>query len=167
MEAYIFRHGEIEAKGKFIGFTNSKLTRTGQKQNLQTAEVLKRYGVDRIFSSDLQRTFIVGGVKTPAIREINFGTWENMTWNEIQKGFPAEAQEYLENPLEFKFPGGENFQEFEARIFFWVNALEQSPYRKIGIVTHQGVMRLLSRRYLETDFWSAYFAYGEMLKIVA
>ncbi len=52
----------------------------------------------------------------PALREIHFGTWEGLDWQEIEDRFPREADRWLrEFPMQ-SAPGGEAYAEFTARI---------------------------------------------------
>ncbi len=83
-----------------------------------------------------------------AIREVSFGDWEGVAWEEI----PVEAQMRWGNDvLNFKEHNGENFKDLQERIVpFWKDLLaEDSP--KIAVVAHAGVIVALLSYLLEAD----------------
>ncbi|MCK5021834.1 MAG: histidine phosphatase family protein [Candidatus Pacebacteria bacterium] len=165
MELYLFRHGEIEDKNKFIGHTDSELTIKGKKQNLFTKIKIQKIKVDAVFSSNLKRTFIDNAVNVKNINEINFGLWEGLSWYEIEEQFPKLVKNYLNNPLSFHFPNGENFDDFKIRVLYFINNLKENNYKKVALITHKGVIQLLLNHFQNKDFWDIKISYGEMIKL--
>ena len=165
MEFYIFRHGEKEKNGLFIGQTDVELTTKGRKQNQEIAQKIFEFKVEKIFTSDLKRTFIEGGEKQKALREIDFGEWEKLSWSEIEQKYPQKAVDYLADPLHFYFPGGESHERFQKRILQWLKKLKKSNYQRVGIVTHEGVIKIIVNYLRGEDFWNIKVGCGEGLKI--
>jgi len=165
MELYIFRHGEKELDGCFVGQTDVGLTRKGEKQNAGIEKKLLEFKAEKVFTSDLKRTFVGNGIKQEALREINFGSWERLGWDEIEKRYPLQAARYLDHPLRFRFPGGENYQEFKERVINWMTDLTHIHVGRIGIVTHQGVIRTLLCHYNKENFWEIRIKSGEGIKL--
>lgn len=107
---YLIRHGETEWNklGKFQGSTDIALSEDGIKQAFLAAEVLKGK-FDYIYASPLKRAKhtadIIGGASNvitqiePHIKEINFGLWEGLTFEEIKEQYPKEFISWR-NPLE-------------------------------------------------------------------
>ncbi len=83
----------------------------------------------------------------PALREIYFGQWEGLTWQEIEQQDQEYAQRWLAEYPDVPAPGGELFHDFEARIMSEVEALAMlATGRSIVVVTHAGVLRTVLRR---------------------
>lgn len=83
-----------------------------------------------------------------AIREVSFGNWEGLTWEEI----PLAAQKrWGEDVLNFKEHEGENFIDLKARVVpFWKNILHNDE-EKIAVVAHAGVIVALLSHLLQAD----------------
>ncbi len=81
-----------------------------------------------------------------AIREVNFGNWEGLTWDKI----PTELQKEWGNDIEnFKKHGGENFMELRERVVpFWEELLQNNE-EKIAVVAHAGVIVALLSHLLQ------------------
>lgn len=164
MELYIFRHGQKQKTGRYIGWTNVGLTPQGHKQNIKICKILKGIKVNKIYTSDLQRTFIPCGIEQKALREINFGLWEGLTWNQVEKKFPNDISSYFSNPLTFTFPKGESYPDVQKRVIAWLKKLKRRKYSRVGIVTHQGVIRTILYSIQGVDFWKQRIPQGKMVK---
>lgn len=143
---------------RFCGFTDPPLSSDGRQGILELRQKLHQEGerLPRIwYVSDRRRavqTFEImsAGMHAPVVRlveklrEINFGDFENLTWEELPADFQHYYEASLKAPMELKFPGGEAFREFCDRVS--ASALEILSYEldqsDIGVVAHQGSMRL-------------------------
>jgi alpha-ribazole phosphatase/probable phosphoglycerate mutase len=159
MNTLIFiRHGETEMAGRFCGHSDPDLNSAGELQIMCAAEEVAELGVQRIYSSDLMRasqTAIAIGQRIGVpiefrddLREINFGLWEGLSWQEIEDQFPQEASRWMnEFPLHCA-PGGESYAAFTARIDAAILPLLcEAPALTTAIVTHRGVMRYALTRF--------------------
>lgn len=83
-----------------------------------------------------------------AIREVSFGEWEGVPWENI----PVESQKHWGNDvLNFKEHKGENFRDLQERVVpFWKELLEEDTSR-IAVVAHAGVIVALLSYLLEAD----------------
>ena len=169
MNTIVFiRHGETDMTGRFCGQSDPDLNAVGESQVIRLAEQAAMLGIERIYSSDLRRasrTAIaiaqrigVGVGYLPALREIHFGLWEGLNWQEIEDRFPKEADRWLrEFPLQ-SAPGGEVYAEFTARIEAVIAPfLEAAAGKTTAIVTHRGVMRYGLTRFFgfsEEEAWT-------------
>ena len=174
MSTIIFiRHGETDMAGRFCGHSDPELNPVGELQATHAAEEVAQLGIQRIYSSDLRRasrtaTAIaqrtgIGVDFLPALREIHFGLWEGLRWQEIEDRFPEEADRWLrEFPLRAA-PGGEAYAEYTARIEAVIAPLLKATSGKnTAIVTHRGVMRYALTRFFgfaEEDAWKKTAAY--------
>ncbi len=83
-----------------------------------------------------------------AIKEVDFGRWEGLTWEEI----PEELQiKWGNDVLNFKEHGGENFLDLQNRVVpFWKQIL-CSNYERVAVVAHAGVIVALLSHLLDAD----------------
>jgi broad specificity phosphatase PhoE len=76
------------------------------------------------------------------LRECNFGAWEGMSWDAIERRFPEESREYLARPVTFTFPGGESLESMRRRVMGelleFVGGADGPP---VAVVTHSGPIR--------------------------
>jgi alpha-ribazole phosphatase len=153
----LIRHGETDPNKecRYLGHSNPKLNQKGIIQAQKVFDLLREEDIDFILSSDLLRAVetsnIIAGVSnipvitTPALREMNFGDWDSLTFDEIQTRYPVQINQWLEHPDKFRIPGGETAQEVQERVLeAWSSAALQAVGSKtMVIVTHGGPLRLL------------------------
>lgn len=151
-------HSTRQGADRFCGFTDPPLSTRGRSAVLELRQTLLEQDVrlpKAWYVSDRRRaveTFeiMTAGMHAPVLhiseklREINFGDFENLTWEELPADFQRHYEACLRNPMELRFPGGESFREMCERVS--AGALEILAYEgddsSIGIVGHQGSMRL-------------------------
>ncbi len=170
LELFLVRHGETESnlERRYQGWTESPLSALGMRQAEEAAFFFGSRAIDCIFCSDLKRAFntarIIGAgcgvepVATPLLREINFGQWEGMTYEEIKKGWNGEVTRWFDDPFKRSAPGGETVEEVSKRMFAFLNSLAANGprARRIIAVSHGGAIRAMLYRLLNLDrdsFW--------------
>ena len=95
----------------------------------------------QIFSSPLKRCKKVAEslgkpfLVEPLIKEINFGIYEGVPWNDIPRDQLDLWSKDIEN---FHFPQGESYLDLKKRV---KNFLFNTHFENILIVTHAGVIR--------------------------
>ncbi|MGA3011863.1 MAG: histidine phosphatase family protein [Terracidiphilus sp.] len=182
MNTIVFiRHGETDMAGRFCGHSDPDLNPAGASQARCLAEQAAVLGIERIYSSDLRRAsqtamaiaqrIGVDVVYLPALKEIHFGLWEGLNWQEIEERFPGEAERWLrEFPLH-RAPGGESYAEFTARIDSVIAPfLETTAATTTAIVTHRGVMRYALTRLFsisEQEAWEKTAPYCATVVVTA
>ena len=95
-------------------------------------------------------------VLRPALREIHFGQWEGLSWEEIEELDPEYARKWMARYPHLPAPAGESFQAFEARVLEEVNHLLEDVHGPIAVVTHGGVLRVVLRHLCgrsDADAW--------------
>lgn len=93
----------------------ANLTERGRADARRLRERLAGVTVDRVISSPLARAAetaaIVAGraaVETDArLAELDYGAWEGLTVEEIERRFPAEREQYDDDPATYRVGGGE------------------------------------------------------------
>jgi len=170
----LIRHGETCMAGRFCGQSDPELNAAGEREAMNIAERVSKLDIARIYSSDLrrasqtakaiaQRTGVAVECLT-GLREIDFGQWEGLAWQEIEIQFPDEADLWLrEFPLR-SAPGGEAYTAFATRVETAISGvLSKAADRTIAVVTHRGVMRHALTKFFgfaEMEAWKATADYG-------
>lgn len=161
---YLVRHGQV-ADGhtdRYHGHNDVDLSPTGIRQCEALAAYLQDVPLAGLYASDLTRTRqgadIIGQgrgleVQTiPAFREINFGIWEGLTFQEIMARYPEELQQRFADLANYRIPGGESLRDLQARV---LPALQDLRHRHEGqnflIVAHAGINRVILAHALELD----------------
>lgn len=153
---YLVRHGEIQAHNlkAYIGVLDIPLSDNGKKNCRRLTEFFKDISVDRIYCSNLKRTFQTSSViaenrnlsiiKLQELNEINMGSWEGKTFEEIKVKFPLEFESRIKILENFKPPYGESFRECQKRVFGKFKEITMKDNNEnIIIVGHAGVNRVI------------------------
>ena len=150
---YLVRHGESQANisKRFSGITDVELSQLGREQAKEAGKILKDKTIHYIFSSPLKRAkntaeIIADGIGfnkeiiiDKSLTEVNFGIFENLTWEEIVEQYAEESQTWIEFKHKYKFPKGEGYDDIILRISdFFDNVPDNSL-----IATHYGVIQSL------------------------
>ncbi len=136
------RHGETlwNREGRLLGWTDLPLTPEGEAQARALKGLLPPLPA---YSSDLlraRRTAELAGFRpeaTRALREIHFGALEGAPWEALEPAY----KEALLRFQGFHPPGGESLEEFQERIFRFLEGLKAPAL----LFTHGGVVRAALR----------------------
>lgn len=169
MRLILIRHGltDDNLKKRYCGIRDVGINKLGQQKLEEIKNKIRCLNVDTVLSSDSKRSWqtakvIFGNktykiIKNPNLREINFGKWEGLTYNQILKRHPRVYKKWLEDPFAADIPQGEKLPHFILRI---KNELKKIINLKIdktvALVTHAGVMRVILNTLLKIkkqDFW--------------
>ena len=155
MKLILVRHGETNwnVAQRYQGQSNVPLNNVGQWQAQQVAQTLAKQSIEQVISSDLQRAQATARPiavihHTPIQfdsrwRELNFGTWEGLTYAEIMARNADYFQQWVENPMEVAPPAGETLTSYSQRVASAWQQIEQSKARTIVLVAHSGSLQLL------------------------
>lgn len=163
----LIRHGETEfnAESKYCGFSDPPLNSKGIFQSKSLRNKFKEFNIDRVYSSDLKRAYGTAKIvfknhsieKKSEFRELNFGVFEGLKYEEILQRYPKIYREWIDNPLETKIPEGESGRDLIIRIrrqiyHFFTQYLEET----VAIVTHGGSIGVILTDILNCsskNFW--------------
>lgn len=153
----LIRHGEVEEKfqGRFIGKTDAPLSESGRAECRTLRARVAAHAPELFFHSPLRRAVEtlelvrspgVRSVVDPRLREIDFGRWEGLLFDEIARvATPEELRIWAEDPAGMVFPEGESFAAFAARVDAFTRELAEIPVECAAVVTHGGVlMRMIA-----------------------
>jgi len=82
------------------------------------------------------------------LREINFGRWEGMSFEEIAAADPAVVDRWAALDDAFAFPEGEGIKAFQERIRAAAERIAADPAGTVVVFTHGGVIRFLICHFL-------------------
>lgn len=135
MKIYLIRHGRTKANEEklFVGWQDSDLSEKGCLQAEKMALRLQDKKIAALYSSDLIRAVktaeILGKnqgikpIKSSLLREIHFGEWEGLTYEEIMLFYQKEMHKWYKNPLLNSPPGGESLLQVYSRMEKFLNSL--------------------------------------------
>ena len=159
---YLLRHGEVEARYHrvFGGRIDMELSPLGQEQAAHLANYLERVPFDAIYASPMKRVqqtlrqFAERQNKSPRVlpelREVDFGTWTGLSWDDVRARFGVSAFEWLKLLEEGAIHEAEPIDQFRDRIGQAVNhILRESRERTVAVVCHGGVIRMALSLLLE------------------
>ncbi|HFB83678.1 histidine phosphatase family protein [Thermosulfuriphilus ammonigenes] len=151
----LIRHGEVKGPkpGAFHSQQDVPLSLEGQQKMAEIARALKVLNLPCVASSDLSRTTygadLAAGDGTYRLidrdfREIDFGAWSGLTWEEIEELWPGAMKQRLQDPTGYRPPGGESLLDLKERV---VVALERLlagyPGKTVALFAHGGVNRVI------------------------
>jgi len=155
-ELIFIRHAETDMAGTFCGHSNPDLNQAGHLQIKELLKSIRNEDICAVYTSDLRRAhatakaiaemFAVGCHVSAALREINFGQWEGLAWDEIERKDPIYSRRWVTEYPDLPAPGGEILCEFERRALNQVEQLSAEAVRcnrSIAVVTHAGVLRTI------------------------
>lgn len=153
---WLIRHPETHhpARSVCYGSLDVPLSEAGIQHAGAIAQALAGGRFDAIYTSPSQRCMhtaakIASGrscIAQPvdALRELNFGAFEGLSYDEISARSPDLYRDWMERPTETQFPGGEIFSQLSARVLgFTRTVLAQDAARNIVFVTHAGPIRAI------------------------
>ena len=148
----LVRHATAEGKGRFQGQRDVSLTRAGRQELQLLCEKCSQHPVRAVYSSDLRRareTAVAVARKfglevevRPELREMHFGQWEGLSWNQIARRFPRLASLWIAQFPRHAIPGAEPLSQFKKRIAAGVREIVAANRGQCAlVVTHAGVIR--------------------------
>ena len=157
MELICVRHGRTawNAGRRFQGHTDVPLDDEGRAQATALAALLRDDHVDLAVASDLARAVETGRIVLGARdvplrldhdwREMRFGAWEGLTWEQIVALNPVLDAGNETAARDYTPPGGETFEELRGRVRQAVERfVDELPPEGTGLIaTHAGPLHAL------------------------
>ena len=155
MNLYFLRHGETEQNKKkvFYGSLDVGLTEKGRLQAKKASKFFDAINFDKVYTSDRKRTKETAElvledqeftmIHDARINEIDFGEFEGKNYEEIQKRYPKQCEEWKNNWKDFVPPNGESYGQFYKRVQAFFDELLAQNDENVLVVTHGGVIRSL------------------------
>ncbi len=153
-EIFLVRHAQTQwnVERRMQGKCESELTSLGIEQSFLLSLKLSKVNFSAIYSSPSIRSYKTAKIliehrekdifQSDLLREIDFGSWEGRTINDIQVNDTELFFIYKNMPSAFRAPGGETFGEVQERAFKFIDSISEKHFgQKILTVTHGGLIR--------------------------
>ena len=148
MKIIFIRHTKVDAPdGYCYGQMDVPLAKSFVDEANQIQKNITNHKVDAIYSSPLSRCRILAQtlffskeiIFDNRLKEMHFGNWEGMYWNDIEK--TDEAKKWFTDYINLPCPKGESFIQMQARIQDFLEDLKSFNYNSVAIVSHSGCFR--------------------------
>jgi broad specificity phosphatase PhoE len=158
----LVRHAEVEVRYHkiFGGRIDMNLSPRGHDQAALLAKFLHTRKLDAIYASPMKRVqqtlapFLKNGAPAqtivPGLREVDFGDWTGLNWEQVSQKFQLLTHEWLEHIERGMAPNGETGPQFRARVEPALREIiKKHPGNSVGIFCHGGVIRMILSILLE------------------
>jgi len=165
----IARHGQTiwNTQRRYQGQTDSPLDETGQRQAFDLGERLSKVKLSAIFASDLGRAWNTAAataahqdcpfIADPRLRELHYGEWQGMTYDEIRQGDPQRLAAWEADRMKASPPGGESLLQLAERVQAAIECIQKAyPEGTVLVVSHAGPIKVLLSQALglpPTAYW--------------
>lgn len=158
----LIRHAEVEAKYQrvFGGKIDMNLSPNGHTQAAELSKWLIRQPLDDLYASPMKRVqqtlapLTTNGAPKPIIlpdlREVDFGDWTGLGWEQVQEKFNISAYKWLAELDRGAIPNAENGIGYRTRVEPCLRKiLHESARKNVAVFCHGGVIRMLLAILLE------------------
>lgn len=163
IKLFLIRHGQTlwNKEGRYQGDMDIGLTRVGFRQARLAAKYLSKVDFSNIYSSSLRRAIDTANIINKTrnlkiiarenLKEINFGKWEGMKFDQINMMFHDDYQNWLADPYNNCPTGGESFKQVKERAAAEIDNIvnENEDGSSVAVVTHGGVILSLLVHWLQ------------------
>jgi alpha-ribazole phosphatase len=150
------RHGETawNAEGRYQGQADTVLNEMGRQQAAALRQRLAGEEIHAVYASDLQRAWKTAAViakphglpvrSDPRLREIDFGAWDGLTYDEIGQRYPQALAAWKADPLSAGPPEGENLSQVTTRVQTALDDIVRVHQdQTVLLVAHGGSLQVL------------------------
>ncbi len=152
----LIRHGQTvwNKIGRYQGQADIELSELGLEQAAQLGKNFPYTDVKAVYASSLKRAMDTGRavadrfglevVGCDELREIYFGDWEGLTYDEIHAGWPEAHEGLFNRPDITVCPNGESFAQVQERAVAKLQELlKKHEGETFVIAAHGGVNRTI------------------------
>lgn len=153
---YLIRHGESEgnARRSYCGWTDVPLTQKGRGQAEDLGRRFQEPLPVHIVCSDLSRATETAQIvsrnwyaaihQEKDFREMNFGAFENRTWEDIKGKYPSPVERWTKDWFYGAVPEGESLEMvYHRAIPLFREYLNRWQGGTWGLVAHSGVIQAI------------------------
>lgn len=153
---FLLRHAEVDTAYRYVfgGRIDMGLSPRGHEQAQQLADHLRETRFDALYVSPLQRVrqtaraLLQHDGRTEmlheGLREVDFGAWTGLTWQQVSERFGRNAFDWLHALHTDAIPEAEPFATFKGRVGACLDeVLQQHQGQTVALVCHGGVIRML------------------------
>lgn len=148
---------------RLSGHIDSSVSEDGKKQIKKLTDYLKNVHIDKIYTTTSKRTkdtvYELSNLKSINIiekenlKEINFGDFEGMTFDEIKFKHPEEFQKMINEGYNYKYPNGESLIMTYGRVAKEVDEIILDNKDKTVLVcSHGGTIRNIITHLISSSY---------------
>lgn len=152
---YLLRHAEVEVRYHrvFGGSIDMGLSPAGHEQAARLSDFFQHHPLDAIYASPMRRvqetlkplaarTGLVASI-LPGLREVDFGIWTGLTWDQVFEQHKINAYEWLHQIDRSTIPEAECPRAWRQRVSESLGRiLAEQEGRTVAVVCHGGVIRM-------------------------
>lgn len=155
MKIVVCRHGitDVNAGGMILSHADPPLNARGREQSERVHAALHGIAFDAALCSPMRRCVETIAIVAPdlpyeiedALREVDFGVWEGRTIDWLEANDPAGLARRRRDPVRFRPPGGESFEDAALRLRPVSEKLRGLRRHNVLVVAHRGSLGVLER----------------------
>lgn len=162
---YLLRHGEVESRYHrvFGGRIDMELSPLGHQQVQALADYFQRHPPHVMYASPMKRVQQtlaplakwtgLQPIVLPGLREVDFGVWTGLSWEQVYERFKVSAFDWLNQLEQGSIAEAESTANFRKRVDESLRQmLQQSAHKEVAVVAHGGVIRMLLAIILNLPF---------------
>jgi broad specificity phosphatase PhoE len=162
---YLLRHGEVESRYHrvFGGKIDMELSPLGHQQVKALADYFRRHPPHVMYASPMKRVQQtleplakwtgLTPIILPGLREVDFGAWTGLSWEQVYERFKVSAFDWLKELEAGSISGAESTGDFRKRVDESLKQiLLQAAHKEVAVVAHGGVIRMLLAIILDLPF---------------
>lgn len=155
-QLFLLRHAEVESKYQrvFGGRIDMELSPRGHEQAAALARYVSNQSFDAVYASPMRRVqqtiaplashFGSPPIVCADLREVDFGDWTGLGWDDVFSRYRIRAHQWLEQIECAGIPNGECRTTFAARVEPRLKSiLADHRGKSIAVVCHGGVIRMI------------------------
>lgn len=148
---------------RLSGHIDSMVSEEGKKQIKKLTNYLKNVHIDKIYTTTSKRTKdtvyelsnlkYINIIEKENLKEINFGDFEGMTFDEIKSKYPEEFQKMINEGYNYKYPNGESLIMTYGRVAKEVDEIILNNKDKtVLICSHGGTIRNIITHLISSSY---------------
>lgn len=136
---------------------DADLAPVGIDQAISLGVAMRPFPIVKVYASPLRRAWDTAACVAPGVPhalepdlvEADTGDWTGLTWDDIDRRWPADARAFHADAEADGYLGGENLAQVRARVLPVIEALvARHPHQTIAAVSHGVVNRVLLAHWL-------------------
>lgn len=156
MRLDLLRHGECVDEAFLRGRrTDSPLSKRGMGQ-MRRRLIRRRYDIVwtsplarcRAFAEEWADTHNLPLQVLDTLAERDWGLWDGLTLETVQRKWPIELEAYLADPFGVTPPEAEPLMDFRQRVMQALRTVAMGGGERVLIVTHGGVIKMAAQQVL-------------------
>jgi broad specificity phosphatase PhoE len=163
------RHGETawNVEKIYRGRMDINLDEVGIKQAELLGKYLSNWKLEAIYASPVKRALDTANIIAryqkigvhiaEGLIDFDYGKWQSLTEQEVQRLYPVLLSEWHNNPHKVRMPSGESLEDVRRRAIEVVNEVISKYQGSVVLVSHRVVIKVLICSLLGLDnshFWN-------------